>query len=121
MTNNQSDSMSSVFHALADPTRRSVIRALSGGSASVSELARPFEMALPSFVQHLKVLESSGLIRTSKVGRVRTCEMGPDALLSAEEWIADRRKRWEDRLDNLENYLRTHEPNKEGEQINGNE
>lgn len=100
-----SSGLNDVFHALADPTRRSVIQRLGEGPASVSELAEPFDMALPSFVQHLKVLEQSGLIRSEKVGRVRTCEMVTETLSSAEDWIAQRRKLWEQRLDALENYL----------------
>ena len=94
-----------VFHALADPTRRIVLQRLSRGPASVSELAQPFEMALPSFLQHLKVLEGSGLVRSYKQGRVRTCEIEPQPLTQAQDWIAEQRALWEGRLDRLESYL----------------
>jgi DNA-binding transcriptional ArsR family regulator len=102
---NQGIALDNVFHALADPTRRAVLQRLSQGPASVKELAQPFEMALPSFLQHLKVLESGGLIRSRKVGRVRTCEIEPTPLNSAEAWIAEQRSIWEGRLDRLEAYL----------------
>lgn len=94
-----------VFQALADPTRRVMVERLSRGPASVSELAEPFEMSLPSIVQHLQVLEASGLIRSEKVGRVRTCRIGEAALGSAERWITERRATWERRLDRLGQYL----------------
>jgi DNA-binding transcriptional ArsR family regulator len=94
-----------VFQALADPTRRVMVERLSRGPASVSELAAPFEMSLPSIVQHLQVLEASGLIRSEKVGRVRTCRIGEAALGSAERWITERRATWERRLDRLGQYL----------------
>jgi len=94
-----------VFQALADPTRRGMVERLSRGPASVSELAEPFEMSLPSIVQHLQVLEASGLIRSEKVGRVRTCRIGEAALGSAERWITERRATWERRLDRLGQYL----------------
>ena len=109
---NQLAALDSVFHALADPTRRAVLQRLSQGAASVSELAQPFEMALPSFLQHLRVLEDSGLVRSTKAGRVRTCEMRSEPLTSAERWIADQRKVWEGRLDRLAAYL--DDLNKEG-------
>ncbi len=104
---NEHDSLDTVFHALADPTRRAVLQRLTRGPASVSELADPFEMALPSFLQHLRVLEDSGLVRSRKQGRVRTCEMAPEPLGEAERWIADQRALWEDRLDRLAAYLDT--------------
>jgi DNA-binding transcriptional ArsR family regulator len=107
---NQVSELDNVFRALADPTRRSVIQRLSTGPASVSELAEPFDMALPSFVQHLKVLEDSGLIRSEKVGRVRTCRMVTEKLSSAEQWIADRRRYWEDRLEALASYVEGSKP-----------
>jgi DNA-binding transcriptional ArsR family regulator len=94
-----------VFQALADPTRRVMVERLSRGPASVSELAEPFEMSLPSIVQHLQVLEASGLIRSEKVGRVRTCRIDERTLGSAERWISDRRATWERRLDRLGQYL----------------
>src|SRR6185503_11316466 len=96
-----SESLDRAFHALADPSRRGMVERLSRGPASVSELARPFAMTLPAVVQHLQVLEASGLIRSEKVGRVRTCTIVPTALRTAEEWIADRRTSWEERLDRL--------------------
>jgi DNA-binding transcriptional ArsR family regulator len=102
---NQKIALDHVFHALADPTRRAVLQRLSGGPASVSELAKPFTMALPSFLQHLQVLEEGGLIRSKKVGRVRTCEMELAPLTTAESWIAEQRAVWEGRFDRLEAYL----------------
>lgn len=98
-------SLDGVFHALSDSTRRAVLARLSTGPASVSELAQPFEMALPSFMQHLKVLEGSGLVSTQKQGRVRTCEIEPAALSTAQDWIAEQKALWEGRLDRLEAYL----------------
>ena len=94
-----------VFHALADPTRRSIVERLSRGAATVSELAKPLTISLPAVLQHLGVLERSGLVRTEKVGRVRTCHIEPAALSTAEQWIAARRIDWEQRLDRLGDYL----------------
>ena len=94
-----------VFHALADPTRRAVLRRLSGGPAPVSELAQPFDMALPSFTQHLKVLEASGLVRSHKTGRVRTYYLAPQPLKEAEHWMVEQRALWERRLDQLDAFL----------------
>jgi DNA-binding transcriptional ArsR family regulator len=94
-----------VFHALADPTRRSIVERLSRGAATVSELAKPLTISLPAVLQHLGVLERSGLVRTEKVGRVRTCHIEPAALSTAEQWIAARRADWEQRLDRLGDYL----------------
>ncbi|WP_342363073.1 metalloregulator ArsR/SmtB family transcription factor [Terrarubrum flagellatum] len=94
-----------VFRALADPTRRKVLEKLSGSPASVSELAVPFKMALPSFVEHLKVLEQSGLVRSDKTGRVRTYRLAPDQLKVAEDWLSRQRTMWEQRLDRLDAYL----------------
>lgn len=102
---NHGPDLDRLFHALADPTRRAVVERLSRGPASVSELAKPFGMSLPSVVQHLQVLEASGLIRTEKVGRVRTCRIEPAALRAAERWMADQRALWECRLDRLDAYL----------------
>jgi DNA-binding transcriptional ArsR family regulator len=96
-----------VFQALSDPTRRAVLQRLSGGAASTLELARPFEMALPSFTQHLSMLERFGLVKSKKSGRVRTYELAPNRLQTAENWILDRRKLWERRLDQLDDYLLT--------------
>jgi DNA-binding transcriptional ArsR family regulator len=94
-----------VFHALADPSRRAIVERLSNGPASVSELAQPLPMSLPAVVQHLQVLERSGLIRSEKVGRVRTCRMEPAALHPVERWIGERRSTWERHLDRLGEYL----------------
>lgn len=93
------------FAALADPTRRAMVERLSRGPASVSELARPLKMSLPGVVQHLKVLEDSGLVETEKTGRVRTCRMAPDRLDIALDWIGRQRTMWEQRLDRLERFL----------------
>lgn len=94
-----------MFHALADPSRREMVQRLTGGPATVSELARPLAMSLPAVVQHLNVLQASGLVRSEKVGRVRTCHLDTKALASAEKWIAQRRASWEQRLDRLGDYL----------------
>ena len=94
-----------VFQALADPTRRGIVERLSKGPASVSELASPLEMSLPSVMQHLALLEESGLIRSEKVGRVRTCRLEPAALNPVEQWVSARRSTWERRLDRLGEYL----------------
>jgi DNA-binding transcriptional ArsR family regulator len=102
---NQSVQLDRVFHALADPTRRAVLQRLGKGGAAVTELAAPFDMALPSFLQHLKVLESCGLVRSQKEGRVRTCELAPAPLKAAEGWIGEQRALWERRLDQLDRYL----------------
>jgi DNA-binding transcriptional ArsR family regulator len=94
-----------VFRALSDPTRRQVLERLNRSPASVSELAAPFAMALPSFVQHLKVLEGCGLVRSRKKGRVRTYRLAPERLRLAEDWLARQRAAWERRLDQLDEYL----------------
>jgi DNA-binding transcriptional ArsR family regulator len=90
-----------VFHALAEPTRRAMYERLSGGPVSVSDLAKPFNMTLAAVVQHVQSLEQSGLIRTQKVGRVRTCRIEPRMLSVAEKWILERRALWESRLNCL--------------------
>lgn len=90
-----------VFHALGDPTRRAMIEHLSEGPVSVSRLAKPLAITLAAVVQHLQVLEKSGLVRTEKVGRVRTCRIESKGLRVAERWIADRRSLWETRFDRL--------------------
>lgn len=99
-----------VFHALADPSRRDIVERLARGPASVSELARPLPMSLPSVVQHLQVLESSGLIRSEKVGRVRTCHLQVKTLDRAEAWMTARRRTWSKRLDRLGEYLDATDP-----------
>ncbi len=94
-----------LFQALADPTRRGMVARLSRGPASVSALAAPFAMSLPAVVQHLQVLESGGLVRSEKIGRVRTCRLEPTALMTAEDWISSQRAGWDARLDRLDGYL----------------
>jgi DNA-binding transcriptional ArsR family regulator len=100
-----SAALDSVFQALADPTRRAMVERLTRGPASVSELASPLAMSLSAVVQHLAVLEQSGLVRTAKVGRVRTCQVEPTVLRTAESWIAERRTTWERRFDRLGAFL----------------
>jgi DNA-binding transcriptional ArsR family regulator len=102
---NQSVSLDLMFQALADPTRRLMVERLSRGPASVSELAKPFTMSLPAIVQHLHVLEASGLVKSGKIGRVRTCTIDGGALSLAETWINERRTSWERRLDRLGDFL----------------
>src|SRR5580698_4840681 len=93
------------FQALADPTRRAIVERLARGPASVSDIARPLSMSLPAVMQHLSVLNASGLVVSEKIGRVRTCRIEPQALNMAEAWINDRRTEWERRLDRLGDYL----------------
>ena len=90
-----------VFQALSDPTRRAIVERLGRGPASVTQLARPFAMTLPAVLQHVAVLEASGLVRSEKVGRVRTCQIDGHALSVAGGWIQERRRTWERRLDRL--------------------
>lgn len=97
-----------VFHALADPTRRAVVERLGQGPAATTELARPFSMALPSFIQHLDVLERSGVVTSRKQGRVRTYELVPQSLGPAQDWLAVQRDVWTRRLDQLDDYLKEH-------------
>lgn len=97
----QQQSLDQVFHALADPTRRAMVERLIRGPASVSELAAPFPVSLAAIGQHVQLLEARGLVRTAKVGRVRTVELAPDALAAAERWFARHRERWERRFDRL--------------------
>jgi DNA-binding transcriptional ArsR family regulator len=98
-------SIDGVFRALADPTRRHVLERLSRSPASVSELAKPFDMALPSFLQHLRILEGYGLVRSGKTGRVRTYQLVPKRMREAEDWLAKQRTLWNTRLDQLDSYL----------------
>lgn len=98
-------SLDLMFQALADPTRRAMLERLSRSPASVSELARPFDMSLPAVVQHLAVLEAAGVAVSEKLGRVRTCRIAPEGLSRAEQWIHERRTAWEQRLDRLGDYL----------------
>ncbi|WP_044564842.1 helix-turn-helix transcriptional regulator [Azospirillum sp. B4] len=104
---NQPSPLDLTFQALADPTRRAMVERLVRGPASVSELAQPLEMSLPAVMQHLAVLESSGLVRSEKVGRVRTCRIDAAQLSLAEQWINQRRMEWASRLDRLGQYLET--------------
>src|ERR1700758_3826327 len=90
-----------VFHALAEPTRRAIVERLSAGPLSVSDLAQPFGVTLAAIVQHLQVLEDSGVVRSEKVGRVRTCRIDSAGLSLAERWLSDRRRLWDNRLDRL--------------------
>ncbi|MBA2589872.1 MAG: helix-turn-helix transcriptional regulator [Alphaproteobacteria bacterium] len=102
MLNNQLDR---TFAALADPARRAMVERLAGGPATVSELAKPLPMSLPAVMLHLKVLEESGLVKSEKTGRVRTCRIEPMMLSQAERWVAERRAMWERSLDRLGAYL----------------
>jgi DNA-binding transcriptional ArsR family regulator len=102
---NQQAAVDLVFHALADPSRRRMVELLARGPASVSKLAKPFAMSLPAVVQHLQILEASGLVRSQKLGRVRTCRIEAAALKTAETWVAERRAAWEHRLERLGAYL----------------
>jgi DNA-binding transcriptional ArsR family regulator len=104
---NHSPNLDALFQALSDPARRTMIERLSRGPVSVSELARPLPMSLPAAMQHLQVLQTAGLVRSEKVGRVRTCAIQPGALSRAEQWINARRMEWEHRLDRLGEYLET--------------
>jgi len=113
---NQPPDLDRLFHALADPARRAMVERLSGGPAPVSELARPLPMSLPSVMQHLGVLEDAGLVRSEKVGRVRTCAIEPQALSQAEQWINARRVEWENRLDRLGEYLKTLDSKGDGDE-----
>lgn len=102
---NHSD-LDQTFQALADPTRRRVLERLGRGPATVTELAKPFHMALPSFMQHLKVLERSHLVRSEKVGRIRTFHLLPQQVESAERWLKAQRDGWEKRLDQFDSYVK---------------
>ena len=102
-----SQSLDAALHALANPTRREVVERLGRGAATVSELASPFEMALPSFMQHLQVLEESGLVRSEKRGRVRTVHLRPGGLRPLAGWLDEQRGIWQQRLDQLDAYVKT--------------
>jgi DNA-binding transcriptional ArsR family regulator len=104
---NRNTALDQTFQALADTTRRAMLAQLSRGPATVSKLARPLAMSLPAVMQHLAVLESSGLVRSEKTGRVRTCRIEAKALSQAEQWISQRRNEWEQNLDRLGDYLKT--------------
>jgi DNA-binding transcriptional ArsR family regulator len=102
---NQSIELDAVFHALADPTRRAVLGRLGQGTATISELAEPFGMALPSFMKHIGVLERSRLIVTRKTGRVRTCALDRENLIAAERWFGEQHLLWQSRYSNLDKLL----------------
>jgi DNA-binding transcriptional ArsR family regulator len=118
---NQSATMDRMFQALADPSRRGMVDRLCRGPASVSELARPLAMSLAAVVQHLQVLEASGLVRSHKIGRVRTCRIEPRALSAAEGWITQRRATWESRLDRLGDFLAANPDESDQEQQDNEE
>jgi len=107
---NYVEELDELFHALSDPSRRVIVERLSQGPASVTELAVPLPMSLPAVVQHVKVLEAAGLIKTEKIGRVRTCHLQLKRLDGAQDWIQARRAQWERRLDRLEDYLEATDP-----------
>ena len=102
---NYSDIIDSSLRALVEPTRRAIVERLSHGPATVSALAKPFDMTFAAVVQHLQVLEACGLIRSEKVGRVRTCRIEPKGLTKVERWVSQRRSSWERRLDRLGDFL----------------
>lgn len=104
---NQRPQLPDIFYALADPTRLAIVGRLGQGPESVSALAAPFAMALPSFMKHLSILERSGVIRSSKAGRVRTCELQPKTLSRAEQWMAQQRAMWEARTDRMAAFVET--------------
>lgn len=105
------EALDGVFLALADPTRRAVIRRLGRGPASVGELASPFPITLPSFMKHVRTLESSGLVHTSKTGRVRTCTLNRERLAVLDGWLAEQRQLWEQRIDRLEHLVTDQQEN----------
>lgn len=110
----QSEQLDLMFQALADPSRRQMVQRLCEGPASVSELAQPLQMTLSAVVQHLSVLEGAGLVRSQKIGRVRTCQLDTQALRSAERWIGERRALWERRFDRLGAFLAEQDGNQGG-------
>jgi len=112
---NQNAPLDRIFHALGDSTRRGIVERLGRGPASVSELAKPLAMSLPAVVQHLQVLEASGLVLSEKAGRVRTCRLQPAALRDVEGWVAQRRAAWERRFDRLGELLTQRAPDDDGE------
>lgn len=115
MLNYSDPRLDAAFQALADPGRRAMVERLCRGPATVTDLAKPFAMSLPAVMQHLQVLEASGLIRTEKVGRVRTCTIEARALRNVEKWVSDRRTLWERRLDRLGAYLAANPEEKDEE------
>jgi DNA-binding transcriptional ArsR family regulator len=111
---NQAAKLDGLFHALSDPSRRVMVEKLSHGPASVSELAKPLAMSMPGVIQHIQVLERSGLVTSAKVGRSRICSIDTATLRAAERWFASRRADWERRLDRLGDYLADTSPQKKG-------
>ncbi|MFN8193804.1 MAG: metalloregulator ArsR/SmtB family transcription factor [Nocardioidaceae bacterium] len=105
-----SGTLDGVFGALADPTRREVVARLGGGPASVTALAREFPMTLPSFLKHVRVLEASGLVRTAKSGRVRTCELDRERVALVEDWLGEQRRTWEQVTDRLQHFVEQEDP-----------
>ena len=99
--------LNGIFQAIADPTRRAVLGRLSSGPASVSDLAKPFDMALPSFMQHIRLLEESGWIRTRKVGRIRICAIEEEPFTAVERWLSEQRAIWDGRTDRLQQFVET--------------
>ena len=99
--------LNGIFQAIADPTRRAVLGRLGSGPASVSDLAKPFDMALPSFMQHIRFLEESGWIRTHKVGRVRICAVEEEPFTAVQQWLSEQRAIWEGRTDRLQQFAET--------------
>jgi DNA-binding transcriptional ArsR family regulator len=116
---NQLPALDRLFHALADPARRAMVERLTQGPAPVSELAKPLPMSLPAAMQHLGVLESAGLVRSTKTGRVRMCAIEPRALSQIEQWVNARRIEWERRLDRLDEYLKTLDSEGDGHGTDG--
>ncbi|MGZ5199415.1 MAG: ArsR/SmtB family transcription factor [Telluria sp.] len=111
---NHQDPLDLAFQALADGNRRAMLARLAKGPVSVSALAEPLSMSLPAVMQHLSVLEHAGLVRSDKAGRVRTCRIEPAGLTLAEQWLSQRRQEWEQRFDRLDDYLKTLNPEGEG-------
>jgi DNA-binding transcriptional ArsR family regulator len=107
---NYQSSLDAAFHALADPTRRAVLNRLTRGPAPVKELAAPFNMGLPSFMKHLRVLQADGLISSEKIGRVRTCRVNTEKLAAAELWLSEQRALWQAQADRLADYVETQMP-----------
>src|ERR671911_3191693 len=99
--------LNGIFQAIADPTRRAVLGRLGSGPASVSDLAKPYDMALPSFLQHIRFLEESGWIRTRKVGRVRICAIEEESFTAVERWLSEQRSLWEGRTDRFQQFVET--------------
>jgi DNA-binding transcriptional ArsR family regulator len=105
MSHPQAPAIDKIFHALGDPMRRAMMERLTAGPLSVSKLAEPFDISLAAIVQHLQILEESGLVKTEKIGRTRTCAIDPDGLDAAAQWIQERRSAWEVRFDRLRELL----------------